>query len=81
MEENDMSGTYSIMGEMRKYTEPCLRRLKGRDHLEELDIDMTKILDCVLEKLDGRVWTGYIWLRIRTRGRAFVNWVMNLQVT
>jgi hypothetical protein len=29
-------------------------------------------------KWDGRVWTGFIWLRIGTSGGAVVNTVMNV---
>jgi hypothetical protein len=33
-----------------------------------------------LSELGGEVWTGYIWLRIRTSGWAFVNTVMKFCV-
>jgi hypothetical protein len=36
-----------------------LGSLKGRDHLE----------DHVLRKQGGKVWTGFIWLRIGASGR------------
>jgi hypothetical protein len=29
------------------------------------------ILTCILDTSDGMVWTGLIWLRIRTTGRLF----------
>jgi hypothetical protein len=38
--------------------------LKGRDHLEDLGVDGRIILECILGKKDGNVWTGFIWLRI-----------------
>jgi hypothetical protein len=37
---------------------------KGRDHLEDLVVD-GKI---ILLKYGGRVWTGFIWVRIGTSG-------------
>jgi hypothetical protein len=42
-----------------------LRRenLKEVDHLEDLGTDGRAILKRILEKLDGTVWTGFIWLR------------------
>jgi hypothetical protein len=40
--------------------------LKRRDHLEGLGIDRRIILDCILGKEHGKVWTGCIWVRIGT---------------
>jgi hypothetical protein len=42
--------------------------LKRRDYLEDLDIDGSIILKRMLEKWGGKVWTGFIWLRIGTSG-------------
>jgi hypothetical protein len=42
--------------------------IKGRDHAEDLGVDGRTILECVLEEQDGKVWTGFIWLRIGTSG-------------
>jgi hypothetical protein len=36
--------------------------LKGRDHLADVGVDGRIIFEWILEKLDGKVWTGYIWL-------------------
>jgi len=41
--------------------------LKGIDLLEDLDVDGTILLEWILEKEGGRLWSGYIWLRIGTR--------------
>jgi len=46
-----------------------LENLKGRDQLEDLAIDGRIILEWILGKHSGKVWTGYIWLRIGTSGR------------
>jgi len=43
--------------------------MKGRDHSEDLDLDWEIILEWILGKLDGRMWTGCIWLRIGTNDR------------
>jgi hypothetical protein len=48
--------------------------LKRRDHSEDLDGRIT--LGRILEKYDGKVWTGCIWLRIG----VLVNTVKNLRV-
>jgi hypothetical protein len=43
--------------------------LKGRDHLEDLGVYGKIILEWILGKYGGEVWTGCIWLRIGTSGR------------
>jgi hypothetical protein len=45
-----------------------LENLKGRDHSEDLGIDGKIILEWILGKQGGEVWTGFIWLRIGTSG-------------
>jgi hypothetical protein len=37
--------------------------LRVRDHLEDLDIEGRIILEWILGKFSGKVWTGLIWLR------------------
>jgi hypothetical protein len=41
---------------------------KEREHREDLDVGGRIILRCMLEKWDGVMWTGLIWLRIGTSG-------------
>jgi hypothetical protein len=41
---------------------------KERDHQEDLDIGGRIILRLILEREDGVVWTGLIWLRLETGG-------------
>jgi hypothetical protein len=45
-----------------------LEYLKGVDCLEDLVIDGRIILQLILQKQDGKLWTGFIWLRIGTIG-------------
>ena len=40
------------------------RNLKNRDYLEDLGIDGWTILTRILVKYDGKLWTGFIWLRV-----------------
>jgi hypothetical protein len=42
---------------------------KERDHWEDQDVSGWTILKWILERYDGIVWIGYIWLRIGTSGR------------
>jgi hypothetical protein len=45
-----------------------LDNLKGRDHFGDLSIDGKIMLEWTLGKYDGRLWTGFIWLRTGTSG-------------
>jgi hypothetical protein len=45
-----------------------LENLKGRDHSENLGVGRRITLEWILGKEDGEVWTGLIWIRIRTNG-------------
>jgi hypothetical protein len=42
--------------------------LKGRDYLEHIGLDGVIILEWILGKEDGKLWTGFIWLRIGISG-------------
>jgi hypothetical protein len=46
------------------HTEFWWRDLRERDHLKDLGIDGRIILKWILNKLDGKAWTGLIWLKI-----------------
>jgi hypothetical protein len=50
------------------HTKSWSENLTGRDHSEDLDIDGKIILEWILGKLGGKLWTGCIWLRIWTTG-------------
>jgi hypothetical protein len=45
-----------------------LENLKGRVRLKDLGVDGKIILKCILGEYGGNVWTGFIWLWIRTSG-------------
>jgi len=54
--------------EMKYAYRLLVRKLKGRDHSEDLGIDEKIILEGILGKLDGKVWIGFIWLKIGSSG-------------
>jgi len=39
-----------------------IRKPEGRDHLEDLGVDEKIILELILVKQGGKVWTGCFWL-------------------
>jgi hypothetical protein len=44
----------------------CLEDLKGRNHLEDLDVDGRMMLKLIMENWDGRAWIALILLRTET---------------
>jgi hypothetical protein len=42
-----------------------------RDKSQDLRVDGRIILEWILKKLDGRLWNGFIWLRIGTNDGLF----------
>jgi len=38
---------------------------EGNDCLEDHDVDIQLILKLMFSSKDGRLWTGFIWLRIK----------------
>jgi hypothetical protein len=49
------------------HTKFWFENVKGRDH-SEIGVDVKIILECILRKWGGKVWSGCIWLGIRTSG-------------
>jgi hypothetical protein len=45
-----------------------VENLKGRDHEEDIGVNEWILLEWMLGKYGGKVWTGFIWLRIETNG-------------
>jgi hypothetical protein len=55
------------MGEIRMHTF-WFENLKGRDHLEDISIDGSTMLDWILENQSWNVLGGFTWLRIEASG-------------
>jgi hypothetical protein len=47
-----------------------LENLKVRDHLEDVGMDRRIILEQILEKLGGKLWSEYLFLVIGTSSRV-----------
>jgi hypothetical protein len=47
---------------------------KERDHYEYLDVGERIIIKWNLQKYYGVLWTGFIWLKIRTSGGVLRTW-------
>jgi hypothetical protein len=43
--------------------------LNAIDHFEDLSLDWGKISEWFFGKQGGKLWTGFIWLRIGSCGR------------
>jgi len=50
------------------HAEIWFKNLKGRNHSEGLGVAGKTILEWILWKLGGKMWTRCIWLRIGTSG-------------
>jgi hypothetical protein len=67
IKDNEMGSHVERMGEKKNACRALAENLKGRDYLENLGVDKNKIVKYILKKLDGRTWTGFIWLRNETQ--------------
>jgi hypothetical protein len=57
------------MGEREMHTIFWSENLKVRDYLEDLDVEKRIILEWILRKYGGMVWTSCIWFKIGTISR------------
>jgi hypothetical protein len=55
-------------GRAEVYTGFWRGNMRERDHLEDPGVDGRIILKIIFRKLDGKAWTGLIWLKIGTGG-------------
>jgi hypothetical protein len=64
----------------KTYAKFLLQNLKGRDHLEDANVNGRIILEWILKKYSGNLWTGFIQLRVGISGRPIVNIFVNLWI-
>jgi hypothetical protein len=55
--------TAAHMREMRNAYNILTRNPEGKNHSEDIGVDGKIILERILEKWGGKVWTGFIWSR------------------
>jgi hypothetical protein len=53
--------------------------LKGTDYSEDLGVDGMIILEYIVRKERGKVWIGYIWIRIGASDGLLVITIINLR--
>jgi hypothetical protein len=53
-------GHTARMGAMRNIYNILIEKQNGRDHSEDLGVDVKIMLEWILEKQGGEVWTGCI---------------------
>jgi hypothetical protein len=56
------------LGRRRIHVRYLCESQKERDHWEVQDVDGSTIIKLILERQDGMVWIGLIWLRIGISG-------------
>jgi len=56
----------ACMGVTRANTKFWSKNLYGRNKSEELGVNGRVILQRILGEMSGKVWTGFIWLRLLT---------------
>jgi hypothetical protein len=56
------AGHVARMGEVRMYN------MKGTNHSKDLDVKVRIILEWILEKHGGKLWTSFIWLKLGSIG-------------
>ena len=61
-----MWGHVAHMGEKRTVFRDLVDKPEGKNHLDDLGMDGTITLQCILKKLYGKVWVEFIWLSTGT---------------
>ena len=62
-------GHMASMGRTEIYTGFWLGNQKEGDHLKDVGINGRIVLKLIIQKLDGRAWTGFVCHRLQTDSR------------
>jgi hypothetical protein len=68
MKKNELDGANSKDGRHKKCRHQFGLKYKERDHLKKLGLVRKTMLEWILEKQRGKMWTGCICLRIGHSG-------------
>jgi len=60
-----MRGAFEHMGQTGNAYRVLIGKPEGNNRLEHIRVDKKIILKWILKDQVGRVWTGFIWLKIR----------------
>jgi hypothetical protein len=63
-----MGGACSTHGPDERCIQNFSRKTEGKGHSEDLGVDGRIILEWILEKWGGKMWTECIWLRMGSSG-------------
>jgi hypothetical protein len=64
--EYEIGGPCSTNGEKRNAYKLLVGKPEGKSHQEDQDVGGRIILGWILERWDGVMWIGLVWLRIGT---------------
>jgi hypothetical protein len=65
--ENEMGHVARKKGMINVY-HILVANMKGKAHLEDMDVDGKTILKLIFKKHGATLWIGFIWLRTGTNG-------------
>jgi hypothetical protein len=60
-----VGGHVTQIGEYRNVNRSLVGSSEGNGSLEDRDVDLQSVLKLMFSRKDGRLWTGFNWLRKR----------------
>jgi hypothetical protein len=63
--ENERAENVTLWVTGEVHAEFWLGDLRERDHLEDIDVDVSVVIEWIFRNWDGEAWTGSMWPRDR----------------